>query len=381
MGSEKGVYPQNDMFFMRKWWYHGIPPCQWRYGWTATKIMVDAVQWSSSSLGIQELRTTFRNKFRNGFLQSGGVPTHENMPKSVVAWTWEFHSITQLSNLMVKSIPLFVFPTVFRVSARPHLPSLNLKPPSKYSLAIQWHPVIGGSIRVLCWLNPNFSSPCYPRILKKSPCQLPMISWAIHPLAPSLYLIPMSVIGYPAPIFLGEIREGMSQHFGAQKTSQDSLSVKKWGFKLFPSFSHSYPKMSPKLEFLWKIAWPVAWGINPQVSSSVFSRYIMNPLTFNQVLCVSAWPTKNIYKSHKSHKTLASTFICFLWFPRGLTLSVVVPGFSDPQSLGQSNGQSALAPLSGNLQSPLGAAAPGQPRLQVKNMGTSWGFKLHEYGK
>jgi hypothetical protein len=50
--------------------------------------------------------------------------------------------------------------------------------------------------------------------------------------------------------FFGEIREGMSQHFGTQKTSQDSLSVKNWGFKLFPSFSHSYPKMSPKLEFL-----------------------------------------------------------------------------------------------------------------------------------
>ena len=294
MGSEKGVYPQNDMFFMRKWWYHGIPPCQWRYGWTETKIMVDAVQWSSSSLGIQELRTTFRNKFRNGFLQSGGVPTHENMPKSVVAWTWEFHSTTQLSNLMVKSIPLFVFPTVFRVSARPHLPSLNLKPPSKYSLAIQWHPVIGGSIRLLCWLNPNFSSPFYLRILKKSPCQLPMISWAIHPLAPSLYLIPMSVIGYPAPIFLGEIREGMSQHLVPRRPVK-TVYLWKTGvsnfFHLFPIATQKCPQNS---SFSEKSHGRWLGVLTPKFHPRSFPvNYIMNPLTFNQVLCVSAWPTKN----------------------------------------------------------------------------------------
>lgn len=156
-GSEKGVYPQNDMFFMRTWWYHGIPPYQWRYGWTATKIMVDAVQWSSSSWEIQEA--------------SQPMKICQNL---WLAWTWEFHSITQLSNLMVKSIPLFVFPTVFRVSARPHLPSLNLKPPSKYSLAIQWHPVIGGSIRLLCWLNPNFSSPFLFPYFEKIPMSTPL---------------------------------------------------------------------------------------------------------------------------------------------------------------------------------------------------------------
>ena len=70
------------------------------------------------------------------------------------------------------------------------------------------------------WRNPHVNSPWFPEQL-------------IHPLAPSLYLISMSVIGYPAPIFLGEIPQG-SQHVGTQKTSQDSLSVKNRGFIFFP---------------------------------------------------------------------------------------------------------------------------------------------------
>ena len=112
------------------------------------------------------------------WLPPAGISTHENMPKSVQKNTLNLRIspvlYSHFSKLMVKSIALFVFVLVLRVSASYDVLFLAISNNDIQFLVVQSY-----SIRLLCWWSCMSSMSLwqsqFPRHFEEIPCQVPTI--------------------------------------------------------------------------------------------------------------------------------------------------------------------------------------------------------------